>query len=150
DSIAPKKAARPNCATGKRRAVCLTWIKKSPTREAGGWSGPGCITHDTPANEGVQPPGALPACNPACSRRMSHSSRLVPMFWTMPKPIDLPPQVAKAFVRDVRVFFKAKDQLKRDEIAALAGWAQKEHLPKGIKLRITDVKELLLQMRDPA
>ena len=33
-------------------------------------------------------------------------------------PIELPPQVAKAFVRDMRAFFKAKNQLKQDEIAA--------------------------------
>jgi hypothetical protein len=30
------------------------------------------------------------------------------------KSIELPPRVAKAFVRDMRAFFKAKDQLKRD------------------------------------
>jgi hypothetical protein len=33
------------------------------------------------------------------------------------KSIELPPRAAKAFVRDTRAFFKAKDQLKRDEIA---------------------------------
>ena len=36
----------------------------------------------------------------------------------MPKPIELPPQVAKAFVWDMRAFLKAKDQLKQDEIAS--------------------------------
>jgi hypothetical protein len=45
------------------------------------------------------------------------------------KPIELPPHVAKAFVRDMRAFFKAKDQLKRDEIAARQGWL----LPRGAK-----------------
>jgi len=34
------------------------------------------------------------------------------------KPIELPPSVAQAFVRDMRAFFQAKDQLKQDEIAS--------------------------------
>jgi hypothetical protein len=34
------------------------------------------------------------------------------------KQLELPPAVAKAFVRDMRAYFKAKDQNKRDEIAA--------------------------------
>jgi hypothetical protein len=34
------------------------------------------------------------------------------------KPIELPPKVRQAFVRDVRAFFKAKNQLKQDEIAS--------------------------------
>ena len=36
----------------------------------------------------------------------------------MPKHIELPPRVAQAFVRDMRAFFEAKDQLKQDEIAS--------------------------------
>jgi hypothetical protein len=34
------------------------------------------------------------------------------------KPVELPPEVAKAFVRDMRAFFAAKDAIKRDEIAS--------------------------------
>jgi len=34
------------------------------------------------------------------------------------KPPELPPKVAQAFVRDMRAFLKAKDQLKRDDIAS--------------------------------
>ena len=64
------------------------------------------------------------------------------------KPIELPPQVAKAFVRDMRAFFKAKDQLMQDEIAAGTGWMLKQHFPRGTKLRLTDVKEMFLQMKD--
>jgi hypothetical protein len=37
----------------------------------------------------------------------------------MPKNIELPPRVAQAFVRDMRAFFKAKNQLKQDEIVGL-------------------------------
>ena len=33
-----------------------------------------------------------------------------------PMPGVLPPEVTKAFVRDVRAFFRAKDQMKKDEI----------------------------------
>ena len=36
----------------------------------------------------------------------------------MPKNIEVPPRVAQAFVRDMRAFFKAKSQLKQDEIAS--------------------------------
>ena len=65
----------------------------------------------------------------------------------MPKPIELPPEVAKAFVRDTRAFFKAGGTgVKADGIAAMQLHALKEHYSG--KLRITDVKEMFLQMRD--
>jgi hypothetical protein len=34
------------------------------------------------------------------------------------KPIELPPAVARAFVKDMRAFFAEKNAIKRDEIAA--------------------------------
>jgi hypothetical protein len=37
----------------------------------------------------------------------------------MRKQLDIPPEAAKAFVRDIKAFFKAKGQLKQDEIAAV-------------------------------
>jgi hypothetical protein len=60
------------------------------------------------------------------------------------KPIELPPRVAKT-VRDMRAFFKAKNQLKQDEIAsrkqhALASFQR----PREKKLRLADVKEMFL------
>ena len=69
----------------------------------------------------------------------------------MRKELVLPPQAAKAFVRDMRAFFKAKKQLKRDEIAsrqvhALIAFQR----PRDKKLRLADVKEMFLQMRDHA
>jgi hypothetical protein len=68
---------------------------------------------------------------------------------TMPsKPTELPREVALAFARDMRAFFKAKDQLKLDEIAAGTGWMLQQHLPHGTKLRLSDVKALFLQMRE--
>ena len=65
----------------------------------------------------------------------------------MPKPIELPPEVAKAFVRDMKAFFKTKGH-EADEIAAKQAWLLKNHLPRGAKLRISDVKELFLLMND--
>jgi hypothetical protein len=63
------------------------------------------------------------------------------------KQLEIPPEAAKAFVRDMKEFFKAKGH-EADEIAAEAGWRLKQHLPRGTKLRITDVKELFLPMKD--
>jgi hypothetical protein len=65
------------------------------------------------------------------------------------RPIELPPRVAKAFVKDMRAFFKAKDQLKQDEIAsrqlhALIPFQR----PRDKRLRLADVKEMFLQMKD--
>jgi hypothetical protein len=74
-----------------------------------------------------------------------------PTFLATPiKPIELviPPEAAKAFVRDMRAFFKAKGQLMQDDIAAKQVWLLKQHLPRGTKLRTSDVKELFHQMKD--
>ena len=64
------------------------------------------------------------------------------------KQLEVPPDAAKAFVRDMKAFFKASGQLMQDEIAAKQVWLLQQHLPRGTKLRTSDVKELLLQMRD--
>jgi hypothetical protein len=67
----------------------------------------------------------------------------------MPKNIELPPRVAQAFVRDMRAFFKAKNQLKQDEIASrLVARALGLSAPGEKKLRLADVKEMFLQMKD--
>ena len=64
------------------------------------------------------------------------------------KQLEIPPEAAKAFVRDMKAFFKAKGQLMQDEIAAKQVWLLKQHLPRGTKLRTSDVKDLFLQMKD--
>jgi hypothetical protein len=69
----------------------------------------------------------------------------------MPKNIELPPRVAAAFVRDMRAFFKAKDQLKQDEIAsrqlhALLAFQR----PREKRLRLADVKQMFLELKDHA
>jgi hypothetical protein len=57
--------------------------------------------------------------------------------------------VAKAFVADMRAFFAEPNAIKRDEIAARQAWLLSDHMPElGKKLRLTDVKEMFLQMRD--
>ena len=69
----------------------------------------------------------------------------------MPKNIELPPQVAQAFLRDMRAFFKAKNQLKQDEIASRqlhVLWAFQG--PREKRLRLADVKQMFVQMRDHA
>ena len=67
------------------------------------------------------------------------------------KPIEIPPAAARAFVKDMRAFFAEKSALKRDEIAARQLTALREHQgPREKKLRITDVHELFLAMKDQA
>ena len=34
------------------------------------------------------------------------------------KPLEIPPEVAKTFVRDMKKFFKAQPGIDRDEVAA--------------------------------
>jgi hypothetical protein len=67
------------------------------------------------------------------------------------KPIELPPDVARAFVRDMRAFFAEKNAIKADEIAARQAWLLNQHQgPRGKMLRLIDVKEMFRQMRDDA
>ena len=67
------------------------------------------------------------------------------------KPIELPPKVAQAFVKDMRAFFAASNTLKQDEIASRQCWALNEHRrPRDKKLRLADVKQMFLQMKDHA
>jgi hypothetical protein len=65
------------------------------------------------------------------------------------KPIELPPAVARDLVRDMHAFFKAGGTgVKTDGIAGQQLHALKQHYAG--KLRLTDVKEMFLQMRDQA
>ena len=63
------------------------------------------------------------------------------------KSLEIPPAAAKAFVRDMKAYFKAKDQLKQDEIAARQCWALQQHMPRGTKLRLTHVEEMFQNLR---
>jgi hypothetical protein len=69
---------------------------------------------------------------------------------TMPrKQLEVPPAVARAFVEDMHAFFAEPNAIKRDEIAArqlhvLRGY----NPPRAKKLRLLDVHEMFLAMRD--
>jgi len=58
------------------------------------------------------------------------------------KPIDIPSDAARNFARDMRAFHAAKTGFEKDEIAAAQLHALREHLPRGTRLRLTDVHEL--------
>ncbi len=65
------------------------------------------------------------------------------------KPIELPPNVARAFVRDMKAYFAETNLIKRDEIAIRQLVALNEYLGRRERpLRVIDVKEMFLQMRD--
>jgi hypothetical protein len=67
------------------------------------------------------------------------------------KPIELPPAVARAFVRDMNAYFAETNLIKRDEIAIRQHVALNEYLGRRERpLRVIDVKEMFLQMRDQA
>jgi hypothetical protein len=67
------------------------------------------------------------------------------------KPLELPLGVARDFVCDLMAFHAEENTIKRDEIAArqLPALA-KFRGPRGKKLRLTDVKEMFVKMKDIA
>jgi hypothetical protein len=70
--------------------------------------------------------------------------------WLTPsKPIELPPEVAKTFIDDMRAFFAVGGTgVKAVAIAAQQLHALKEHYSG--KLKLHDVKEMFVQMKDHA
>ena len=66
----------------------------------------------------------------------------------MTKKLELPPDVARRFVEDMRAFFAEPNAIKRDEIAARQLHALKQHYSG--KLRLFDVKTMFLEMKDHA
>jgi hypothetical protein len=64
-------------------------------------------------------------------------------------PIELPPEIARRFFEDLRLFHREKNPIKADEIAARQLHALSQYLrSRDKKLRLSDVKELFEQMRD--
>jgi hypothetical protein len=65
------------------------------------------------------------------------------------KPLELPPKVAKAFVKNMRTYFAENDQNKRDAIAAhqLSVLSQYQG-PREKALRLSDVKTLFKEFKD--
>ena len=65
------------------------------------------------------------------------------------KPVELPPAVARAFIKDMKAFFAEEDGHKRDAIAVRQLRALQEHQgPREKPLRLSDVKQMFLQMKD--
>jgi hypothetical protein len=64
------------------------------------------------------------------------------------QPIKLPPDVSRAFAKDMRAYFAETNSIKREEIAARQAWLLTEYV-RG-KLRTNDVKEMFEAMRDQA
>jgi hypothetical protein len=59
-------------------------------------------------------------------------------------PLDLPADVAQAFMRDLEAYVAASTGLAKDEIAARQLRALREHLrPSDGRLRLTDVRRLM-------
>jgi hypothetical protein len=67
----------------------------------------------------------------------------------MTKEIGLPPEIARAFMSDLREYLSAETELRRDEIAARQRHVLLSYMPRhAAKLRIADVRELFERMRD--
>jgi hypothetical protein len=65
------------------------------------------------------------------------------------KPLDLPPAVAHAFIKDIKAYFAEEDRHKRDEIALRQLHALREHQgPREQALGLSDVKAMFLHMRN--
>lgn len=75
--------------------------------------------------------------------------RRLPVF--KPCRVVLPPSAAAGFVRDMRAFLAEPDAIKRDKIAARQLQVlERFRLPQERELRLSDVKEMFLQMKDHA
>ena len=63
-------------------------------------------------------------------------------------PMNLPSEVARRFLEDMRAFHAEENAIKRDEIAARQLHALKQHYAG--KLRLSDVLKMFEQMKDHA
>lgn len=61
--------------------------------------------------------------------------------------MELPLEVSKSFTGDMRAYLKEPNQIKRDEIAIRQLHALSPYCGSK-KLRLSEVKEMFLQMRD--
>jgi hypothetical protein len=64
------------------------------------------------------------------------------------KPLELPPAVARAFVKDMRAFHAEKNGARRDAIVAQQAWLLNQHLAKPVKIH--EVKALFHEMKGHA
>jgi len=75
---------------------------------------------------------------------------LHPYIRPMPhKPLELPPEVAEAFVADMRAFFAEPNPIKRDEIAIRQMSVLRQYQgPREKPVSIPDIMEMFRLMRD--
>ncbi|KRR21924.1 hypothetical protein [Bradyrhizobium retamae] len=66
------------------------------------------------------------------------------------KQLEIPPAAARQVMECLRAYQADRSELKRDAIAAAARHILLEHMPKGTKLRLSEVRELFERMRKPA
>jgi hypothetical protein len=65
------------------------------------------------------------------------------------RQLDLPPDAARAFVKDMRAYFAEEDRRKRDEIALRQLHVLREQQgPREQALGLSDVKAMFLHMRN--
>ena len=65
------------------------------------------------------------------------------------KPLELPPEVAKAFVKHMRAYYAEPSAIERDRIAGDAAFLLEPYLPpRQRRLRLFDVKEMFQEMKD--
>jgi hypothetical protein len=65
------------------------------------------------------------------------------------KPLNLPHDVAKAFLADMLAYFAEEDGIKRDALAAKQAWLLNQHRrPRERMLRTDDVKQMFVEMRN--
>jgi hypothetical protein len=65
------------------------------------------------------------------------------------KQLEIPPQAAKAFVRDMRAFFKATEP-EAHEIAARQCRVLQQYQGPREKAAVSNVKQMFLQMKEHA
>lgn len=62
------------------------------------------------------------------------------------KQLEVPPAVARSFVKDMRAYFAEKDGSKREAIVVQQAWSLNQHL--ATKIKTHEVKAMFFQMRD--
>ncbi|PDT74107.1 hypothetical protein [Bradyrhizobium sp. C9] len=63
------------------------------------------------------------------------------------KPIEIPPEIAREFVADMKAYHAEQDEIRQDRIAVGTRHMLLQHMPTGTKLRLSEVKELFELMR---
>jgi probable addiction module antidote protein len=67
------------------------------------------------------------------------------------KKLDLPPDVARAFIKDMREYFREKHPIRRDEIARRQLVALRDYNPSSVKeLLVPDIYEMFEKIKDGA